>query len=191
MPEPVPLSDPHGAPPPQRATASRWLLRPRASRSGGRLAIRYAGGVALAWIGIAVAGLAFGFATVGSDQPEPALAGLGLGAIGAFVAWFAANPVIVADRSGIAVRPLFGSRTSLRWAEVRAIEVREVRRARGRGPTLVIEATEDREAQVDGLWVGATRAALEQMASELDAFLAAEGIAAPRPVAEASALDPW
>ena len=153
--------------------------------------VRYAGGVALGWIGVAVAGLAFGFATAGSDRPEPALAGLGLGAIGAFVAWFAANPVIVADRSGIELRPLFGSRTSFRWAEVRAIKVQEVRRARGRGASLVVEATEDREAQVDGLWVGATRGALEQMAANLDAFLAAEGIPAPRPIAKASVPEPW
>lgn len=168
-----------------------WLLHPRASRSGDRLIVRYAGGIVVLWIGIAVAGLAFGFATVGSDQPEPALAGLGLGAIGAFVAWFAANPVIVADRSGIEVRPLFASRASFRWSDVRAVEVREVRRARGRGATLVVEATEDREAQVDGLWVGATRGALDQMAADLDAFVVAEGIPAPRPVARTSAPEPW
>lgn len=168
----------------------QWLIRPRVAAGGGRLVVRYPGGATLLWIALAVIGLVFGFATVGSDQPEPALAGLGLGAIGAFVAWFAANPVIVADRTAIEIRPLFGSRSSFRWVEVRAIEVREVRRARGRGASLVVEATEDREAQVDGLWVGATRPTLERMAADLGAFLEEAGIVGPRPGVEAPAPEP-
>jgi hypothetical protein len=140
------------------------------------LVVRYAGGIVVLWIGLAVVGLAYGFATVGSDQPEPALAGLGLGAISAFVAWFAANPAIVADRTGIEVRPLFGTRASFRWSEVRSFGVRETRRARGRGPSLVVEATEDRDAQIDGLWVGATRRGLAQMAEQFEGFVGSLGV---------------
>jgi hypothetical protein len=129
------------------------------------LVVRYAGGIVVLWIGLAVLGLVYGFATVGSDQPEPALAGLGLGVISAFVAWFAARPVIVADRTGIG------------WSEVRSVGVRDVRRAAGRGPSLVVEATEDRSAQIDGLWVGATRGALEQIDASVAAFAMSIGVA--------------
>jgi hypothetical protein len=141
------------------------------------LVVRYAGGIVVLWIGLAVLGLVYGFATVGSDQPEPALAGLGLGVISAFVAWFAARPVIVADRTGIEVLPLFGTRTAFRWSEVRSVGVRDVRRAAGRGPSLVVEATEDRSAQIDGLWVGATRGALEQIDASVAAFAMSIGVA--------------
>lgn len=157
-----------------------WLLHPRASESGGRLVIRYAGGIVLLWVGLAVVGLGVGFATVGSgDNPEAAFAGLGLGVICTFVAWFAANPAIVADRTGIELHPIFGTRTTFRWDEVRSIGVRDVRAARGRGPALVVDASEDREVKIDSLWVGATRGALQRMAEGLEGFVGTFDIAAP------------
>jgi hypothetical protein len=168
-----------------------WLLEPRAHESGGRLVVRYAGGIAALWIGLAVFGLGIGFATVGSgDNPEAAFAGLGLGVISTFVAWFAANPAIVADRTGVELRPIFGTRTSFRWEEVRSIGVREVRAARGRGPALVVDATEDREVKIDSLWVGATRRALQRMAEGLEGFVGTLDIAAPTFGFE-SAPDAW
>lgn len=147
--------------------------------------VRYAGGVVLVWVGLAVLGLGVGFATVGSgDNAEAAFAGLGLGVICTFVAWFAANPAIVADRTGIRLFPIFGSRTTFRWDEVRTIGVRDVRAARGRGPALVVEATDDREVKIDSLWVGATRTALRLMMDRLDTFVGTIGVPPPRFVAE-------
>ncbi len=161
------------------------MLHPRAGESGGRLVIRYAGGIVALWIGLAVLGLAFGFAAVGSgDNAEAAFAGLGLGVICTFVAWFAANPAIVADRTGIRVSPLFGTRISFRWDEVRSIGVREVRAARGRGPALVVDASEERDVKIDGLWVGATRLNLSRMATELERFVDSLDVIRPRFVLE-------
>jgi hypothetical protein len=144
------------------------------------LVVRYAGAVTVLWIGLAVLGLGIGFATVGSgDNPEAAIAGLGLGVISTFVAWFAANPAIVADQTGVRLFPIFGTRTTFRWDEVRAVGVREVRAARGKGPALVVDATEDREAKIDSLWVGATRSNLQLMEVQLAQFAAARGVAGP------------
>ena len=158
-----------------------WLLHPRSSESGGRLVIRYAGGIVLLWVGLAVLGLGVGFATVGSgDNPEAAFAGLGLGVICAFVSWFAANPAIVADGTGIELHPIFGTRTTFQWHEVRSIGVRDVRAARGRGPALVVDASDDREAKIDSLWVGSTRSALLVMAGQLQRFASSLDIAPPR-----------
>ena len=168
-----------------------WLIEPRATVSGGRLVIRYAGGIALLWIGLAVLGLGIGFATAPTgDNPEAAFAGLGLGIICTFVAWFAANPALIADRTGIELHPLFGTRTSFRWDEVQTIGVHEVRAARGRGPALLVEASEEREAKIDGLWVGATRSNLDRMATQLEAFVASLDVTAPRFVDE-PAEQPW
>jgi hypothetical protein len=163
-----------------------WLLHPRVQESGDRLVIRYPGAVTLLWIGLAVLGLGFGFVAAGSgDRPESALAGLGLGVISTFVAWFAANPAIVADSTGIRLFPIFGTRTTFGWGEVRSVGVREVRAARGRGPALLVEATEDCEAKIDSLWVGATRPNLEHMAEHLERFavpvLGGRGVFAPEP----------
>jgi hypothetical protein len=167
-----------------------WLIHPRVTESGGRLVIRYAGAVALVWIALAGAGLGLGFATAGSgDNPEAAYAGLGLGVIATFVAWFAVRPAIVADRSGCALAPLFGTRSAYRWDEVRAVGVRRVRGARGRSPALVVDASDDREAKIDGLWVGATRGGLVQMAEQLEAFVGTLDIVAPRFVIEAVDCD--
>lgn len=161
------------------------VLHPRAREAGGRLVVRYAGGITVLWIGLAVFGLGFGFATVGSGHnPEAAFAGLGLGVISAFVAWFAANPAIVADQAGIEVAPIFGTRTTFRWDEVQAIGVREVRGARGRGPALVIDGTDEREAKIDSLWVGATRGNLDRIAVRIEEFAGSLEIAQPRFVHE-------
>ncbi len=162
-----------------------WMLHPRTSEADGRLVIRYAGGIAALWIGLAVIGLVLGFATVGSgDNLEAAFAGLGLGVISTFVAWFAANPAIVADRTGIRVSPLFGTRTSFRWDEVRRVSLREVRASRGHGPALVLDASEDRDVKIDGLWVGATRPSLCRMATELERFVDSLDVIRPRFVHE-------
>lgn len=168
-----------------------WLLRPRAHTSGGRLVVRYAGAVTLLWIGLAVLGLGLGFATVGSgDNPEAAFAGLGLGVISTFVAWFGANPAVVADPTGIRLFPIFGTRTTFRWDEVRAVGVREVRSARGKGPALVVEASEDREATIDSLWVGLTQASLQRMEQEVERFAAGAGVTGPTFGAPLDP-DPW
>ena len=162
-------------------SVAMWLLKPRASESGGRLVVRYAGGIVLLWLGLAVFGIGIGFGTVGSgDNPEVAFAGLGLGVICTFVAWFAVNPAVVADRTGIALSPLFGTTTTFGWGEVRSIGVRDVRAARGRGPALVVDATDDREARIDSLWVGATRTALVLVAERLEAFVAMLDVLPPR-----------
>jgi len=168
-----------------------WLLHPRASESGGRLVIRYAGGIVLLWVGLAVAGLGVGFATVGSgDNPEAAFAGLGLGVICTFVAWFAANPAIVADRTGIELHPIFGTRTTFRWDEVRSIGVRDVRAARGRGPALVVDASEDREVKIDSLWVGLTAGSLQRIQDAVERFASSMEVARPAFGFEAEP-DPW
>ena len=148
-----------------------WLVRPRASEADGRLVVRYAGGVMLLWWMFAVAGVGYGFATVGGDDAQAAYIGLGLGAICTFVAWFAARPVVVADRSGLAVLPVFGTRTALRWDEVRAIGVRSTRRSRGRGASLEIQATEDREVQIDGAWMGLVASSLRRIDARLGQFI--------------------
>ncbi|MGN6696172.1 MAG: hypothetical protein ACTHN0_18475, partial [Aquihabitans sp.] len=87
------------------------LLRPRADVRDARLVVRYAAVVVLLWIALTVAGLLGGFLAVGDGNTEGGYIGLGLGAICAFVAWFAGRPVITADRAGLAVLPLFGSRS--------------------------------------------------------------------------------
>lgn len=152
-----------------------WLLSPRVTEHDGRMVIRYARAVVLVWIGLAVAGLAFGFASAGGDDAQAGFIGLGLGVICAFVAWFAVRPVVVADRSGMAVLPVFGTRTVVRWSEVRDLGVRHVRAARGRGEALMIEASDDREIKVDGLWVGLTGGALAQIAQHIEAFAGSIG----------------
>jgi hypothetical protein len=154
-------------------------MHPRTTVSGGQLVIRYAAAVVLLWIALAVAGLVFGLIAVSGGNTQGGYIGFGLGAICTFVAWFAARPVVRADRSGMAVLPLFGSRTSFHWGEVRVIGVRHVRAARGRGDALVIEATDDREVKVDGLWVGLTRANLRRIQDALAAFAVEAEVARP------------
>ena len=102
----------------------------------------------------------------------------------------AAIDAIVADGTGIELHPLFGTKTSFRWDEVRSIGVRDVRAARGHGPALVVDASEEREAKIDGLWVGATRGNLRRMADRLEEFAASTGIAGPSFVA-APEPEPW
>jgi hypothetical protein len=155
------------------------FVQPRSQVADGRLVVRYAAGVVLLWIGLAVAGLAFGMAAVSGDNIEGGYIGLGLGVICTFVAWFAGRPVITADQAGLAVLPLFGSRTSLHWGEVRVIGVRHVRAARGRRQALMIDATDDREVKVDGLWVGLTGGALLQIQQAIDGFATAAEVARP------------
>lgn len=142
------------------------------------MVIRYASVVVVAWVGLAVAGLVFGFASVG-DEPQAGIFGLLLGVIGAFVAWFAVRPVVVADRTGLAVLPVFGTRTLLRWSEVQGIEVRRVKAARGRGEALMIEASDDREVKVDGLWVGLTGGALHELDHQITGFADSIGVVRP------------
>lgn len=170
--------------------AKAWLLSPRVAQDDGRMVIRYAGGVAAVWIGLAVAGLVFGFRSAGGDDPQAGFIGLGLGVICTFVAWFAARPVVIADRTGLAVLPVFGTRTVLRWSEVRGIGVRRVRAARGRGQALLIDASEDREIKVDGLWVGLGGGALEQIERQIGAFADAIGVVRPPSVPDPAA-DLW
>lgn len=186
------MSNPSGpADPTGPRSGGSWLLAPRSAERGGQLVIRYARGIAALWIGLAVVGLVVGFATVGSgDNPEAAFAGLGLGVICTFVSWFAANPAIVADGTGIELHPLFGTKTSFPWDEVRSISVREVRAARGHGPALVVDASEEREAKIDGLWVGATRGNLRRMADRLEEFATSTGVTGPSFV-DAPELDLW
>lgn len=163
------------------------ILAPRATESDGRLVIRYAVGVVLVWIGLAMAGVVGGFL---AEPGQGRIIGLGLAAICLFVAAFAARPVVVADRTGLAVLPLFGSRTTLRWSEVEGIGVRRVRAARGRGEALMIEASDDREIKVDGLWVGLSGGALSQIEQRIAAF--ADGIGVGRSLALADPVaEPW
>jgi hypothetical protein len=161
---------PQPATPPARS-ARAWLLEPRSAERDGRLTISYAGGIALLWSALAAVGIGFGILSVASGaNPESRYIAFGLGAVCTFVAWFAVRPVIVADRSGLAVLPVFGTKVSFRWDEVRGIGVRNSRRARGRGASLEIQAAEDREVKVDGMAVGATSKALSLMERRLRAF---------------------
>lgn len=169
--------------------AVHWL-QPRAVEHDGRLVVRAAAGVVALWCVLAAAGVICGFAAVGAGNTEGGYIGLGLGAVAAFVAWFAVRPVVAADRSGIALLPLFGSRTALSWGEVRVIGVRHVRAARGRGPALLVEATDDREVKVDGLWLGLTAGALLRIQHEIERFAAALDIARPSFGFEPEP-DPW
>lgn len=155
------------------------LLQARAEASDGRLVVRYPIVVVLGWIGLAIVGLWFGFAAVVDENTEGGYIGFGLSAICVFVASFAARPVVTADRTGMAVLPLFGSRTSFHWGELRAIGVRHVRAARGRGQALVIEAADDREVKVDGLWVGLTGSNLQRIEDAVAAFATAMEVARP------------
>lgn len=155
------------------------LLAPRSTEHDGRLVIRYSALVVVAWIGLACAGLAFGFASASGDDSQAGIIGFGMAVICAFVAWFAVRPVVVADRTGLAVLPLFGTRTALRWSEVESIEVRRVRAARGRGEALMIEAADDREIKVDGLWVGLTGGVLADIDARIGAFADSIGVARP------------
>lgn len=166
------------------------LLHPRADASGGRLTIRYAAGIVLLWCALAVIGIVFGFAAIGADNTEGGYIGLGLGAICTFVAWFAARPVVTADVTGIALLPLFGSRTALHWGEVRVIGVRHARAARGRGQALMVDATDDREVKVDGLWVGLTPGNLVRIQDEIERFAGTLEVARPTFGFEPEP-DPW
>lgn len=161
------------------------MFAPRSTESDGRLVIRYAAAVVLLWIGLAAAGVVGGFV---AEPGQGRIIGLGMAAICVFVAAFAARPVVIADRTGIEVLPLFGSRTALRWSEVQGMGVRRVRAARGRGEALMIEASDDREIKVDGLWVGLTGGALVQIEQRIGAFADAIGVvrplSAPDPVAD-------
>jgi hypothetical protein len=171
--------------PAPRAGVKDWFLLPRSAEHDGRLVIRYAGIVVIAWLLLAVAGLVFGFRSAGNDDAQAGVIGFGLAVICTFVAWFAARPVVTADRTGVAVLPVFGTRTALRWSEIQATGVRRVRAARGRGQALLIDATDDREIKLDGLWVGLTGSALQQIEHRVGVF--ADSIGVVRPV---SAPDP-
>ncbi|MCU1370337.1 MAG: hypothetical protein JWO77_1531 [Ilumatobacteraceae bacterium] len=175
--------------PEARRGAKDWLLSPRVDQHDGRMVIRYAGVVVVGWIGLALAGLVFGFRSAGGDDAQAGFIGFGLGVICAFVAWFAARPVVVADRSGLEVLPLFGTRTAIGWSEVQGIAVRRVRAARGRGEALLIEASDDREIRVDGLWVGLTGGALSQIERQIGAFAGAIGVV--RPLEPGPVPDAW
>ena len=166
------------------------LVQPRAEASEGRLVIRYAVVVVLLWIGLAVAGLGSGVVAVSAGNTEGGYIGIGLGAICTFVAWFAARPVATADREGLAVLPLFGSRASFHWGEIQVIGVRTVRAARGRGQALMIGASDDREVKVDGLWVGLTGRNLHRIQDAVEQFAASTGVARPAFGFEPEP-DPW
>lgn len=170
---------PPNAEPAARPSAKDRLLSPRAEQHDGRLVVRYANAVVVVWIALAIAGLGFGFASVGGDDAQAGIIGLLLGVICTFAAWFAVRPVVVADRSGIAVLPIFGTRTTLRWSEVHAIGVQRVKAARGRGDALMIDASDDREVKVDGLWVGLTGGALRQIEQQITDFADAIGVVRP------------
>lgn len=163
----------------EQGTGRGSAVQPRATVVNDHLTIRYPLAVVLLWCGLAVAGVVAGFAAVASGNTEGGYIGLGLGAIATFVAWFAVRPVVTADRSGIAVLPLFGSRTALHWGEVRTIGVRRVRAARGRGDALLLEASDDREVRVDGLWLGLTGGNLRRIQDDVDRFAAAQQVARP------------
>ena len=153
------------------------LLAPRVAEGDGRIVIRYAPAVVLAWIGLAVGGVAYGFVAVGADQSQGAVIGFAMAAVCTFVAWFAVRPVIVADRTGVTVLPVFGIREVVRWSEVRAVGVRSGRRARGRGISLEVHLSDDRELKVDGLWMGLGAHSLHRIDGALAAFAAHLGVA--------------
>lgn len=158
-------------------SATDWLFAPRASERQGKLLVHYARGVAVAWIALAVVGLVFGYSV---DQTEGGIIGLAMTAICTFVAWFALRPVVVADHTGMAILPVFGSRTAVAWHEIRAIGVRRVRAARGRGEALMIDLSDDREVKVDGLWVGLTAGNLLRIQDLIEAYVVRIDVARPR-----------
>lgn len=142
--------------------------------------VHYAAGVVALWCVLAVAGLGYGIASLVSGGPvESRYLAFGFGVIGAFVASFAVRPIVVADRAGLSVLPVFGSRLAFRWDEIQAVGVRSARRARGRGDSLEILASEDREAKLDGLWLGLTPGALRSIDQHVMAFARSLDLTAP------------
>lgn len=159
-----------------------WVAEPRVAERDGRLVVRYAAGVVVLWLALAAVGLVVGFAATSTgDHVELGYLALGLAVIAGFVASFAARPAVVADRTGIALHPIFSGRVAFAWSEVVEVAVRDVRAARGRGPALVVTAADEREARIDSLWVGATRPSLIQMEAALRTFARSIGAGVPDP----------
>jgi hypothetical protein len=154
------------------------LVGPRVTEGDGRIVVRYALAVVLGWIGLAAAGVVYGFVSTGADQAQGGVIGFALAAICTFVASFAVRPVVVADRTGIEVLPVFGTRQAFRWSEVEAAGVRTSRRSRGRGLSLELRLTDDREVKVDGLWMGLGERSLRRIDDAVAGFAVGLGVAA-------------
>ena len=153
-----------------------WLLRPRVREAGDRLVVFYPGGVALLWCGLAAVGLVFGVGAASSgDDPEATFIAFGLAAICVFVAWFAVRSIVVADRTGLALLPVFGSQQSFRWHEVRAIGVTDGHSGRRRTTSLEVRASDDRQANVDGWWLGLSDRELRRIQVRLMDFARVHG----------------
>lgn len=174
------MSEPASPSPGSTARGVGPRLRPRIDVSGERLVVRYAVAVTVGWLVLALAGLIYGFLAVGSGgHAGSGFAGLGLAVICGFVAWFAVRPIVVADRTGIAVLPVFGTRTGFRWSEINGLGVGVARRGRTRGPALTIHASDDREVTVDAEWLGLTSAALTLVDGSIRTFARSIGVVGP------------
>ena len=152
------------------------MLRPRVHERDDRLVVFYPGGVALLWCVLTAIGLGFGIRAASSgDDPEATFIAFGLAAICVFVAWFALRSIVAADRTGLALLPVFGSHQSFRWHEVRAIGVTDGHSGRRRTKSLEVRASDDQQANVDGWWLGLSDRELRRIEVRLMDFARVHG----------------
>lgn len=143
------------------------------------MALWYPGWVPAVWVGLACGGLALGFLWAASEDAEASIFALGFGLICGFVAWFVARPFVTMDRSGIELRPSFGARSAFRWSEIASVGIDAVRRGRTRGTAFVVRSADDREAVVDGAWLGLTARELHRLDATVRLFARSIGVTGP------------
>jgi hypothetical protein len=157
----------------------KQTLALRATGDEFRMAIRYPVWVATLWCGLAGISLGVGFLCVGNGAGEASIFALASCLICVFVAWFAARPLLVMDRTGIELRPSFSSRSAFRWSEITSLGLDEVRRGRTRGAAFVVRGAEDREVAVDGAWLGLTAPQLHRLDLTVRHFARSIGVNGP------------
>ncbi|WP_421119394.1 hypothetical protein ACE2AJ_18865 [Aquihabitans daechungensis] len=170
---------PDPAPAPAAPTATPRFLGIRATGDEFQMALWYPAWVPALWVALAGGGLALGFLWVRSDDAEASIFALGFGLICGFVAWFAARPLVTMDRSGIELRPSFGARSGFRWSEIASLGLDDVRRGRTRGAAFVVRGADDREAAVDGAWLGLTARELHRLDDAVRHFARSIGVTGP------------
>jgi len=151
----------------------------RATGDESRMAIWYPIWVTTLWCGLAGVSLAIGVLCAANDEGEASIFALGSCLICVFVAWFAARPLVVVDRTGIELRPSFSSRSAFRWSEITSLGLEHVRRGRTRSRAFVVRDADDREVAVDGAWLGLTAPQLHRLDETVRRFARSIGVVGP------------
>lgn len=151
----------------------------RATRGDGQLVLWYPAWVPGLWLSLAVLGVVVGFVDgVAGGDPQASILGIGFALIAGFVSWFAVRPFAAMDRSGLELRPAFGTRTRFGWSEITALGVGTVRRGRSRGTGFTVTGA-DEEASLDGAWLGLTTRQLHRVDGTVRTFARSIGVVGP------------